>query len=90
VSGLQVNVLTENLDVAFNPIPAEALDLFDIRICDTRLVGEVETQFGWSNERSSLVDVVSKDFPEGPVKNVSDSVVIPERPSAQLYFKVSN
>lgn len=81
MSGLQVNLLTENLDVAFDPIPAEALDLFDIRIRDTRLVGEVKTQFCWSNERSFLVNVVSKDFSEGPIKNVSASVVIPERPS---------
>jgi len=81
MSGLQVNLLTENLGVAFDPIPAEALDLFDIRIRDTRLVGEIETQFGWSNERPFLIDVVPKDFPEGPVKNVSGSVVVPERPS---------
>jgi hypothetical protein len=42
---------------------------------------KVETQFGRGNKRSLLIDVVSKDFSEGPVQNVGRSVVIPERPS---------
>ena len=82
VSSLQIDLFAEDPDVTFDPVPAKAFDPFDIRICDTRLMGEIETQFGWGNERSFLVDVVTKDFSEGPIENVSSSVVIPERPSA--------
>ena len=81
MSSLQVDLLAENFDVTFNPVPAEALDLFDIGVRNTRLVGKVETQFGRGNEGSFLVDVVSEDLSEGPVENVCGSVVIPERPS---------
>jgi len=90
MSGLQVNLFTENLNVPFDPVPTEVLDPFDIRIRNTRLVGKVETQFSGCNERSSLVDVVSKDFSEGPVENVGSSVVVSERPSTQLRSRVSN
>ena len=82
MGGLQVNLLTENSDVTFDPVPAEALDLFDIRIPNTRLVGKVEAQFGGGYERSFLVDVISKDLSEGPVENMGSGVVVPERPSA--------
>lgn len=81
MGGLQDNLLAENPDVAFDPVPAEALDFFNIWIGDTSLVGEVEAQFGGSNERSSLVNVVPKDFSEGPVEDMSSGVIIPEWPT---------
>lgn len=81
MGGLQVNLFAENPDVTFDPISAETLDLFDVRIRNTRLVGKVEAQFGRSNERSFLVDMISKDLSKRPVENVGRSVVIPERPS---------
>ena len=82
MSGLQVNFFAEDSDIAFDPAPTEAFDLFNIRIRDTRFMGEVETQFIWGNEGSFLVDMVTKDFSEGPVENVSSSMVIPDRPPA--------
>lgn len=81
MGSLQDNLLAENPDVAFDPVPAEALDFFDIRIGDTSLVREVEAQLGGGNERSSLVNVVSEDFSEGPVENMSSRVIIPEWPT---------
>ena len=80
VSSLQVDFLTENLGIAFDPVPAEIFNLFDIRVRNTRLMGKVEAQFGGGNKRSSLVDVVSEDFSERPVENMGSGVVVPERP----------
>ena len=90
MSSLEINIPTENLGVTFDPVPAEVFDLLNVRIRNARLVGKIETQFGGGNERPSLVDVVSKDLPEGPVENMSSGVIIPERPSAQLDSKVNN
>lgn len=81
MGSLQVNLLAENPDVAFDPIPTEALNFFDIWVGDASLVGEVEAQFGGGNERSSLVNVLSEDLSEGPVEDMSSSVVVPEWPT---------
>jgi len=43
VSGLQINLLTENPGVAFDPVPTEVFDPLDVRIRNARLVGKVET-----------------------------------------------
>lgn len=81
MSSLQVNLLAEDPNVAFDPVPTKALNLFDIRIRDACLVGEVEAQFSLGNERSFLVNVVTKDFSERPIENVSGSMIIPEGPT---------
>ena len=43
MGGFQVNILAENPDVTFDPVPTEGLYLFDIRIRDARFVREIKT-----------------------------------------------
>jgi len=48
---------------------------------DLSFVGQIEPQLFSSDERSLLIDLITKDFPEGIVKNMSSSVIIAYRPS---------
>lgn len=84
LSRLEVHLLGEDLDGLLDPLVRDALDLGEVVGRDGRLVREVETELGGSDEGTLLVDVVAEDLTESVVEDVSSGVVVAERPAAEL------
>jgi hypothetical protein len=87
LSSLEVDLLRVNLDVLLDPLVRLRFDLLEVGGRDGGFVGEIESEFGGSDEGSFLVDVVTENFSEAVVEDVSSGVVVAKGPSSELSNK---
>lgn len=78
------HVFGVHADSLLNPLVAELFDLCNSRWGDGLVVREIESETVRRDERTLLINVVAEHFTQGKVKNVGASVVVADRPAAEL------
>lgn len=84
LGGSKVELLGEDAHIALDPVLAQVFDFLELRDRDLGFVREVKAELCRSDKGAFLVDVVAEYLTKGIIENVRASVVVPERPTAEL------
>lgn len=81
---LELYFLGVDWHVALDPFVTDLFNAGELRQRDAGLVAKVEAQLCRGYERTSLVDVVSKDFAQGKIEDMSARVIVADWSTAVL------
>ena len=87
---VEIDLLGVGLEVLADVVVGQILNLLDILERNSSLVAEIETKPVLVDERTLLVDLITKNLTKRVVQDVSTSVVVADRLTAELVVLASN